>query len=86
MLSTQLAHALNIILNSTGVVSFKNTYLNQSNWKQILRLYLRAVFDKLKINIHNTVILPVLVYGPETWAPKRQQELLLVRTEIRMIR
>ena len=41
---------------------------------------------KLKIKIYKTVLRPVLLYGSETWAHKKDEERLLEKTEMRMLR
>ena len=46
----------------------------------------RRIPRRVKIKIYKTVIRPVLMYGAETWALRKQEENLLVRTEMRMIR
>ena len=40
----------------------------------------------LKAVVYKTVIRPVLMYGRETWAPRKAEQNLLERTEMRMLR
>ena len=41
---------------------------------------------KLKLKIYRTVLRPILLYGAETWALRVKEEMLLERTEMRMLR
>jgi len=36
--------------------------------------------------VYKTVIRPVMIYGAETWSPRRKEEELLERKEMRMLR
>ena len=41
---------------------------------------------RLKLNIYNTVVRQVIMYGSETWALQKREEQKLDRTEMRMLR
>ena len=41
---------------------------------------------RLKLNIYNTVVRQVIMYGSETWALRKREEQQLDRTEMRMLR
>ena len=41
---------------------------------------------RVKVKVYQTMIRPVMMYGAETWALRRKEEQLLMRTEMRMLR
>ena len=40
----------------------------------------------LKAAVYKTVIRPVIMYGSGTWAPRKSEQNVLERTEMRMLR
>ena len=56
-------------------------------WREVAGVVCdRKMPIKLKIKVYSTVVRPVLIYGSETWAPRRKEEAKLERTEMRMLR
>ena len=66
------------------------THIVQSgweNWKKVSGVLCDRRMDmKTKGKVHRTVVRPVLMYGAETWALKKEQENKLEVAEMRMLR
>ena len=56
-------------------------------WSEVSSVILdRRMAVKLRVKIYTAVVRPVLLYGAETWALRKNEERQLERTEMRMLR
>ena len=46
----------------------------------------RHVPRRVKTNVYRTIVRPVLLYGSETWAFRKREEDIIMRTEMIMLR
>ncbi|KAJ8354075.1 hypothetical protein SKAU_G00216420 [Synaphobranchus kaupii] len=59
----------------------------RKKWREVTGVtYDKTLPLKLRIKVYKTVIRPVLLYGAETWAMKKKEERLLMRSEMKMLR
>ena len=77
-------------LAEDGELDAEVTHRVQNGWKNWKRvsgvLCDRKMNVKIKGKVHITVVRPVLMYGAETWALKKEQEMKLEVAEMRMLR
>ena len=59
---------------------------NTSNLSQLLFICDKKIPVKLKHKIYKTVIKPTMTYGAECWTMKKKDEMLMNKTEMRMLR
>ena len=64
----------------------ENYYEYNCNWKCLYLLFSSLLFKKLKIKIYRTIILPVVLYGCETWSLTLSEERRLRVFENRVLR
>ena len=56
-------------------------------WKEISAVICdRKISVRLRLKLYRTIVRPVLLYGAEMWAIRKEEERLLERTEMRMLR
>ena len=57
-----------------------------NNWREVTGVICdNKVPVKLKHNIYKTVIIPTMTYGAECWTIKKKDDMLMNKTEMRML-
>ena len=54
--------------------------LNEPVWKR------KELSRRTKLRIYNAILVPILVYGSETWVLNKQQESAIQAVEMRVLR
>ena len=58
-----------------------------NKWKEVTGvIHDKKVPVKLKHDIYETVLRPTMTYGAECWTMKKKDEMLMNKTEMRMLR